>query len=188
MSLIDKMKNAECLGQKHYTKLDFGCGKRPKRGFVGVDIRKSKHVELVCNAWEIVNLVSPGTVAEIYSRHFFEHLTFAQADKTLKAWRKILVSGGIVQVIVPDIRYHIAQFLSPNPFAPSEASSGWTLRVHALAGFWGWQREGDTKFWDVHKSGYDFESLKTKLLENGFCDVQQIEDKPWHLNVMCNKP
>ena len=170
-------------------KLEFGCGsKKPKEGFCGVDIREFSSVKYVCNAWEIDKYIAANTITEIYSRHFFEHLTFAQANLTLKAWNKILVVGGIVQIIVPDIEYHIKQFLNPNPSEPSETNTNWTVLQHAIAGFWGWQRDGETKMWDVHKSGYDFRLLKMKLSEYGFCEIERLEDKPWNLNIRSKKP
>ena len=188
MFLSNIIKKKQCLKQNKDTKLEFGCGRsRLKPGFVGVDIRKCRHVKYVCKAWEIVNFIEEGTVTEIYSRHFFEHLTFIQADLTLKAWKHILISKGYLQIIVPDIRYHITQFLNPNYLEPAEANTKWTVIEHAQAGFWGWQREGRTEIWDVHKSGYDFRCLKMKLQEHGFSDVRRVGDKPWNLNVVCRK-
>ena len=173
----------------HAQKLEFGCGDRKlKPGFVGVDIRQFPNVKYVCNAWEIGDYVAPNTVEAIYSRHFFEHLTFPQADLTLNAWKQILIPGGCIQMIVPDMEYHIQQFLNPNPAELSETNSNWTVLQHAVAGFWGWQREGETKMWDVHKSGYDFRFLKMKLLEHNFLNIERLDDKPWNLNVECQKP
>ena len=188
MFLSRIIKKKQSREKNHDTKLEFGCGEsRPKPGFVGVDIRKHRHVKYVCNAWEIAKFVEEGTVIEIYSRHFFEHLTFEQADKTLKVWKQILSPGGIIQIILPDIEYHIQQFLNPDHSAPSEANPKWTVLEHALAGFWGWQREGGTEIWDVHKSGYDFRCLRMKLLKHGFTDIRRMDDKPWNLNVVCKK-
>ena len=169
-------------------RLEFGCGaQKTKSGFVGVDIRKFPHVKYVCNSWEILNFVQPNSILEIYSRHFLEHLTFPQAEMTLRAWNKILAPGGKVHVIVPDMEYHIEQFLDERADGKSEANPNWSLKEHAIAGFWGWQREADSQLWDVHKSGYTFAMLKQKLLEHGFTQVERIEDKPWHLNVVCQK-
>lgn len=170
-------------------RLEVGCGpKEPRPGFVGVDIRPFPWVKYLCNAWEMDGHIQPSSVAEIYSRHFFEHLTFPQADLTLEAWKRVLVHGGRLQIIVPDIEYHVRQFLSPGPTAPSAANPKWTVLEHALAGFWGWQRDGQTDNWDVHKSGYDYRCLKTKLCEHGFSDVTRVDDEPWNLNVICRKP
>ena len=72
-------------------KLEFGCGETPRKpDFLGVDVRSFPNIKYVCNAWEIDQHVEENTVDEIFSRHFFEHLTFQQADLTLASWYKIL--------------------------------------------------------------------------------------------------
>ena len=59
--------------------LEFGCGENPtKEGFKTCDIRNLPGVDYACPAWKITEHVAPNTVDEIWSRHFFEHLTFAQ--------------------------------------------------------------------------------------------------------------
>lgn len=171
-------------------KLEFGCGEsQPKPGFVGVDIRPAPHVNFVCNAWEISDKVSPGSVSEIFSRHFFEHLTFLQAAKTLDVWLEVLAPGGSMQMIVPNMTYHISQWMDPmraEKLVPGK--SGLTLEQHAVRGFWGHQREGFEKVWDIHKSGYDWPLLKCALAEHGFVNVRQLDDMPKNLNVVAQKP
>jgi len=169
-------------------RLDFGCGEmQPKPGYVGVDIRPFPGIRYVCNSWEITNHVNLESVSAIYSRHFFEHLTFAQAHLTLCAWRKILRPYANLQMIVPDIGYHISQFLASDENAPSAANPNWTLRQHAIAGFWGWQHDGVTEIWDLHKSGYDFRMLEETLKNHGFENIVRQDDNPWNLNVLCQK-
>ena len=169
-------------------RLDFGCGEvGPRSGFVGVDIRSFPGVQYTCNAWEIVDHVKPSAVEAICSRHFFEHLTFKQAEVTLKAWMTVLQPGGILEAIVPDIRYHIDQFLAADPNHLSETNSKWTVRQHAVAGFWGWQREAETSLWDVHKSGYDYPLLHDVLQRAGFQEIQRLPEQPCNLAVKCRK-
>lgn len=173
---------------KEKIRLDIGCGNAgPREGFVGVDIRNFEWVKYSCNAWELDKYLADGEVEEIYSRHFFEHLTFPQAEKTLICWHKILRDGGRLQIIIPDIRYHIDQFLDADPFKKSPTNPEWSMLQHALAGFWGWQNGIDTQVWDVHKSGYDFRLLKMKLEEFGFKNIERIDDEVWNLNVICEK-
>lgn len=168
-------------------KLDFGCGPSAKPGFAGVDIRPEKGVRFCCQAWEIVRHVPPVSISEIYSRHFFEHLSFPQGKMTLEAWVKILKHGGILQIVLPDMRFHIDQFLDPDQDKPSPANPHWTTRQHAIAGLWGWQREADTQMWDIHKSGYDFDLLHATLDAHGFQNIERQEDTAWNLNVKCVK-
>jgi predicted SAM-dependent methyltransferase len=172
------------------TKLEFGCGDNtPREGFRGVDIRQYPHVKYVCNAWEIIDHVPANSVAHIYSRHFFEHLTFEQADKTIGAWKTILKDGGIIEMIVPDMLYHIAQWLDPDRrsrIVPGK--TGLSFQEHAQRGFWGHQREGMTNTWDLHKSGYDWPLLRDFLDHHGFTHIKRLESLPKNLHVIAKKP
>jgi len=158
--------------------IEFGCGEKPtKKEFKTCDIRDVPGVDYVCPAWEIEKFVQPNTVDEIFSRHMFEHLTFIQGEKVLEAWLNILKPGGIMEMRLPNMTFHINQ---------------WNTRSnmeHAKAGFWGWQREGETEVWDVHKSGYDIQMLKELLIEKGYTNIRSLK-KPMHaeLHVVCNKP
>lgn len=172
---------------KNNLKLEFGCGPKLTPGFVGVDIRPFSGVEYLCDAWKADKFISESSVDEIYSRHFFEHMTFEQGSLILRTWRKLLRPGGKLKIIVPDIEYHIDQFRSLSWKDSAEFNPKFTTIEHALAGFWGWQREGETKFWDVHKSGYSFNLLESVLVKHGFVNILRLEDKPWNLTVECHK-
>lgn len=167
--------------------LEFGCGPKCRDGYKGVDIRWFPGVYYICDSWHITKYVAQNSVYSIYSRHFVEHLTFRQVDLTLNAWMHILVPGGSIDIILPDLEYHVRQYLEPGYSSPSECNPNWTIRQHALAGFWGWQREGETKFWDVHKCGFDFPMLKERLEQHGFSNVERIDDKSWNLHIKAFK-
>ena len=168
-------------------KLDFGCGEQCNPGFLGVDIRSCSGVAYVCNAWEITRELQPDSVEEIYSRHFLEHLTFPQVDRTLSAWHQILKPSGTVEILVPNIMYHIRQYLGLFISSKSAANKNWSLKEHAIAGFWGWQREADSELWDVHKSGFDFNSLSHYLTKHRFASIERIKNRPWHLHMTARK-
>lgn len=176
-------------GRKSLKKLEFGCGEAgPRSGFEGVDIRPLPGISYVCKAWEIVDFVGEESVDAVASRHFFEHLTFAQAEKTCEAWNRILVVGGTIEVMVPDLRFHVAQFLNGDRAnATMTGSKGWSDIKHALAGFYGWQRDGLTESWDVHKSGYDYPLLVGLLESYGFSSIKRKKSKPWNLHVVAKK-
>ena len=145
-------------------KIEFGCGANPtKVGFLTCDIRHLPGIDFVCPAWEIINHVKPNTVNEIFSRHFLEHLTFIQADKLVGIWFQILQSGGICELAVPNMDYHIQQWIKGKNMS------------HARAGFWGHQREGEYEVWDVHKSGYNQKTLTELFLSHGFVDPVSLK-------------
>lgn len=169
-------------------KLEFGCGSALKSGYEGVDTRALKGVRYVCEAWNIDRYVKPNSVSEISSRHFLEHLTFAQVDATLAVWRRLLKADGNVVITVPDIQYHIQQFVSKDDAAAAPVGGGVTVRQHALAGFWGWQRDGMDQYWDVHKSGFSEDTLYETLDRFGFSQIQRLDDEPWNLTMRaCRK-
>ena len=145
--------------------LEFGGGETPrKKDYVQVDVRKINDQTIVCKAWEIEKHVQPNTVTAIYSRHFFEHLTRDQADRTLKAWYNICTNGAEITMMVPNMKLHIWQWLNWDKL--NEKDREW-----CLVSIYGWQRESDTSDWDLHKSGYDFEKLKTLVEKYNFKNI-----------------
>ena len=159
-------------------KIEFGCGANPtKSGFLTCDIRNLPGIDFVCPAWEIINHVQANSVDEIFSRHFLEHLTFLQAEKLVGIWFEILKSGGSCELAVPNMDYHIQQWIRGKNME------------HARAGFWGHQREGDYEVWDVHKSGYNQKSLTGLFTNKGFVDPVSLR-KPTnkHLWMFFKKP
>jgi predicted SAM-dependent methyltransferase len=150
--------------------IEFGGGNNPRRpSYKQVDIRKFDGISYVCNSWEIDQYISEDSVTEIYSRHFFEHLTHSQALRTLKAWHKILKTGGRVHLICPNMDFHLKQWYNWKNLSEKEKN-------HCRAGFWGWQKEGDVSAWDLHKSGYDFDKLKELVESKGFAKVKNLDD------------
>lgn len=167
-------------------RLEFGCGPSLTPGYTGVDIRFFKGVTFICNAWQIDKYVQQQSVSEIRSRHFFEHLTFAQGRRVLQVWHKLLRPGGSLQLIIPDIDYHVRQIVN-TPEDSSEINPKVTNIQHGIAGLYGWQRGGFREEWDTHKSGYTFKMLNSLLHENNFKAIQRMPDAPWNLNVTAHK-
>lgn len=162
-------------------KIEFGCGETPtKENFKTCDIRNLPGIDFVCPAWEIDSLVESNSVDEIFSRHFFEHLSFYQGKVVLSKWYKILKPNGMLEIILPNMTFHVEQWIRRK----NKKELRW-----AAAGFWGWQREGDLETWDIHKSGYDFETLKEVLQNENFKDIKNltVKTEPQHLWVTCRK-
>jgi predicted SAM-dependent methyltransferase len=175
-------------------KIEFGSGQNAKEGlkegFVGCDIRSFKNVKYVCDCWKIHDHVDENSVEEIYSRHMFEHLTFAQGEAALKSWFTILKNGGKAHLIMPDLKYHAEEYLKYYNNREGDKMPNFT---HAIAGFFGWQREDNNskhfssfnRLWDVHKSGHDEMSLKNLVQKCGYKNFKRQNNKkgPWHLDV-----
>lgn len=148
-------------------KLEFGAGETPtKTGFLTVDVRDLPGVNYVCNAWDIDKHVQPNTVDEIFSRHFFEHLTFEQGEIVLEKWKTILKPGGRCEMMLPNMAHHIHQW--------TNLRNDTKEFQRAKEGFWGRQRESLTSNWDIHKSGYDEETLTALLKSFNFKNIKPL--------------
>jgi len=83
-------------------------------------------------AWELP--LQSQTVEEIYSRHFFEHLTPSEADRTLIEWRRVLKLDGKIRMIIPNLLYHCKQiFIEGQSEFVKESNFN-----HALYSIYGW--------------------------------------------------
>jgi predicted SAM-dependent methyltransferase len=151
--------------------IEFGCGESPtKVGFKTCDIRNLPGVDFVCPAWEIINHVDKNSVDEIFSRHFFEHLTFKQGEYLLEIWYDILKPGGKIELMVPNMQLHAQQWLNKDK--------------RAARNIFGHQRGDFLEVWDVHKSGYDVDTLKELVLDKKFKDYKSLNtERNKHLHV-----
>jgi predicted SAM-dependent methyltransferase len=56
--------------------------------------------------------MAPESVSVVYSSHFFEHLSPAQAQAMLEDCHRALVPGGAIHIVVPDIAAIAAAYVS----------------------------------------------------------------------------
>jgi hypothetical protein len=81
-------------------KLDFGCGKNKREGFLGIDSREFDGVDQVVDltkAWPWKD----DSVEEANASHFIEHLTGSQRIHFVNELYRVLIPNGKCQVIVP---------------------------------------------------------------------------------------
>ena len=80
-------------------RLDFGCGKNPREGFEGVDVRDfgQRHTVDLTKRWPWKD----GSVAEGHCSHFVEHLTSEERIHFTNELYRVLVPGGKCQIITP---------------------------------------------------------------------------------------
>jgi len=81
-------------------KLNIGCGKRIKKGYTNVDIRKT-HPDVIVG--DIRKLPFPeNSVEEIFANDVYEHVPFAESFELLKHWVSILKPGGSLVIQTPN--------------------------------------------------------------------------------------
>jgi hypothetical protein len=82
-------------------KIDIGCGKNKREGFIGVDSIKfdtvDVHFDVTSGPWPWED----GSVEEIHCSHFLEHLTREQWVPFFNEAHRVLQEGGKLTVITP---------------------------------------------------------------------------------------
>jgi len=154
-------------------KLEIGGGGKVRTGFLQVDIRDLPNVDFKTECWSIP--LPDGGVSLIYGRHFFEHLSPKEAEKSLTEWKRLLGSGGQIHMILPNLEFHAKQLLQEgnSPFIKK------TNFDHAMAAFYGWE-EGAMS----HKWGYTKNSLQELLFKNGFENIEFKNTRECDLEVI----
>jgi predicted SAM-dependent methyltransferase len=112
----------------------------------------------------------------VYSSHFLEHLFKQDAERLLKDCYRVLKSGGIVRICVPDLDYAMSLYVAgekekmlENYFFVNDKES----------------------FLARHKYMYDFELLKTLLEKIGFSQVTRCkyqEGRTSDIVILDNRP
>lgn len=59
-----------------------------------------------------------GSAAAIYASHVLEHLYFYEARKLIRESFRVLASGGVLRVVVPDLKAIVEEYLGERPFGP----------------------------------------------------------------------
>jgi Methyltransferase domain len=189
------------VARTNLRRLNVGCGATPTNGWVNYDnsisIRladwpvvtallgklgffSDQQRQFICTAKQngiryanaVKRIPEPDHSVEVlYSSHMLEHLDRREATLFLKEARRVLVQNGIIRIAVPDLRYHINNYLKeqngdafvenlkiarPKPGGLIEKSK------HLLIG----ERH--------HLWMYDGESLCRLLLKSGFSNPQVL--------------
>jgi predicted SAM-dependent methyltransferase len=100
-----------------------------------------------------------GSVNAIYSCHFFEHLSYAEAHTAIKDWNRALRYGGHVIIAVPDMEEVIDVIYKWSPRPPEV----WKAMMQFI---YGWQEEVGQG--QVHKWGWSCDALMVFLKQQGF--------------------
>jgi SAM-dependent methyltransferase len=84
-------------------RLHIGCGDCVIPGFINVDIKKFPHVHHATGA-DNLHFAADQSVDMIYACHVLEHFGRTVFMDVLREWHRVLKSGGLLRVSVPDFR------------------------------------------------------------------------------------
>ena len=154
--------------------LELGAGeKKGENGWTTIDMTKN------CDLfWDLRNgLPFPNeSISKIYSSHFFEHLSFKEAQKLLDDCLKVLVPGGTFSICVPNARIYIEAYLGQSFLDKNRFFGGWkpaynnTTKIDYI---------NYVAYMDGHhKYMFDKENLVHILSSKGFTNVNLREFDP----------
>ncbi|CAM9169758.1 unnamed protein product, partial [Ectocarpus fasciculatus] len=130
-------------------------------GWISVDAQVSIPAHVVADAQNLRTAFVDQSISLLYASHILEHVSKEQAKDVLAEWRRVLTPGGIILLAVPDIEAILSLFAKNRSFSERE------LLIDILYG-------GHDSEFNVHHTGYFFESLKRLLQSANFCNVRRL--------------
>ncbi len=117
--------------------------------------------------------LAPASCRAVYCSHVLEHLALEDFRQALHNSRRILASGGIFRLVVPDLRAAARRYVADESGHAAcnflnETSLGVTTRPRNLRGF--------VRSWlgnSRHLWMWDFPSLRQELQNAGFTGIRQ---------------
>lgn len=83
-------------------KLNLGCGKDIKEGYINIDVNNRDPRVIKCDIRQLPQFAND-SIDEIYLSNVLEHLCSKDLQPTLKEWNRILKVNGKIIIIVPNV-------------------------------------------------------------------------------------
>jgi predicted SAM-dependent methyltransferase len=141
-------------------------GKEPHPDWKILDIEARPEVDFVGDAANLSQFAE-GAIAAIYASHVLEHFYYGLNNEliaTLSEWHRVLQPGGKLYISVPDLKTLCWLYLNPN-LMPLE-------RHHLMRMMFG----GQVNQYDVHKVGFDVDTLALYIEAAGFQDYEPVSE------------
>jgi predicted SAM-dependent methyltransferase len=146
-------------------KLHLG-GKEAHPDWKIVDIEPRPEVDIIGDAGDLSQFADD-SVETIYASHILEHFHYGLGNELLKSlseWYRVLQPGGKLMVSVPNLQVLCWLYLNPT-LDPMQ-------RIHIMRIMFG----GHMNEYDVHRVGFDPETLALYLQEVGFVDCFTVDE------------
>lgn len=147
------------VNEDHKVYVHLGCGEIDWPKFINVDVRAYNHVHYLHKV-DTLPFFKDGTADLVYISHCLEHIPFGDAITALTEWNRVLKSGGKLRISVPDFDLLLKIYEDNN--------NDMNLILQPLMG-------GQNYKYNFHYNVFNFESLKSLLLEAGFAQVNRWE-------------
>lgn len=112
--------------------------------------------------------IEPESIQYVYASHFLEHIQFKQAIDLFKRLRKMLISGGVLRLTVPDLNLWIRKYYENDEKFFKDF-------YKLIKSFPNLKTKGEIFAGQIfgygHQWSYDYDSLKDTLQRAGFTKI-----------------
>jgi predicted SAM-dependent methyltransferase len=131
--------------------------------WINIDNSTSPHIkcDLVMDGRKLDDNFSENSVDEIYAGHFCEHLYPQEAEDFVEMCYKLLKPGGVLGIVTPDFKYIAQGYLEGNT----------DFRIAELIDTYIFSYKQES----VHRTFWDFDSMKELFVRHGFKDITEID-------------
>jgi len=163
--LVEKINEGD-KRMKENIKLNLGCAKDIKPGYLNIDLYDHPQVKK-CDVRDL-SFLDNNSVDEIFAKDIIEHMSFSDVKKAIKEWVRVLKPNGIIFIQTINIEKQIEAF----------KNGVWSIEDfnHMVFAGVNWVGE-DPKCEDFHKCAFTKELLTRLLSENGVVVTDIREDQ-----------
>lgn len=156
-------------------KLNLGCGKKYKEGFINIDAFDSTVADKIMSVLDLE--FYSNVVDEIEASQLIEHLGYINAIYALAEWFRVLKPGGTLLIETPDIETSFKEYIKGDH----------ETRKDLLSWIYGAESQGMQ-----HRLCFPEVLIKNLLEKSGFTDIKTsfltIEKNHPILRICCKKP
>lgn len=168
-------------------KIEIGCGFMfNKPGYERLDIDPNcPQLDFCCSMDDIP--VEDKVFDEVFSAHSLEHISWRKTHKTLSEWFRILKPGGVVHIVVPNMRWIVEQYLANGQGWTEDAAvmtadekTCLTTQAGVSHSLWAnFKLFSSTVENDIHLAGFDRWILAQRLKDAGFANIELLYDQQY---------
>ncbi len=160
---------------KYPKKLNLGCGFDIRRGYLNVDFQDFHNPDLVGDIRKL-DMLPSGFYEEIVAQDCLEHFPRCDTEPALAEWSRLIKSGGVLKLRVPNLIGLLELFL----WESKQSVEDQKTLVQCLYGTQAY--DGD---W--HLTGFTQILLEHYLEKAGFCNMKFQTRDHWLFEITCKK-
>lgn len=139
------------------TKVNLGSGIYPLEGYLNVDIQEPADAIMDIRRLEFQD----NSLDEVISSHVLEHLSMHETIGVIQEMHRVLKSGGLIKIEVPDLEYCLTEWLN----TPENDENKWGFNLMRIFG-------NQVNEYEYHKTGFTKQRLRNLLEAIGFKNIE----------------